>query len=321
MTTSLTGVKPTHLPHIGNLLGAIQPALRLAEEHDRSFYFIADYHALTTVRDPERLREHTRDVTASWLAAGLDPERSFVYRQSDVPEVFELAWAFACLLATGQLERGHAYKDAVAKGDNPNAGILFYPVLMAADIVLFDADVVPVGQDQAQHVELARDVATRFNHAFGETLVVPQVSLTEAKVVPGLDGAKMSKSRDNTIPVMASAKEIRKACMRIVTSSEGLDEPKDPASSTVFQLYSLIASPDATASMAERLVAGGYGWGHAKQALAEEVEALVAPIRSRYEQLREDPAELDAILVAGAERVRPIAHETMRRVRSAIGIT
>ena len=204
--TSLTGIKPTHLPHLGNYLGAIRPALSLVD-HYRTLYFIADYHALTTVRDPDALREYVRDVAATWLACGLDPDRTLLYRQSDVPEVFELTWVLSCLLATGQLERGHAYKDALARGESPNAGIFNYPLLMAADILLYDTDVVPIGRDQKQHLELTRDVATRLNHLYGEgTLVVPEALISDAPLVPGTDGEKMSKSKGNGIPLFEPPK-------------------------------------------------------------------------------------------------------------------
>ncbi|MCC6874440.1 MAG: tryptophan--tRNA ligase [Sandaracinaceae bacterium] len=319
--TSLTGIKPTGKPHLGNLLGAIEPALELAERF-HGFYFIADYHALTTMRDPKELRESVYDVTATWLACGLDPERTHVYRQSAVIEVFELSWILGCWLATGQLERGHAYKDAIDKGNaSPNAGIFNYPVLMAADILLYDCDVVPIGKDQLQHLEVARDVATRINHHYGGgTVVVPEAHLSAAPVVPGLDGQKMSKSKDNVIPLFAPAKELRKTVMKIVTGSETLEEPKTPEGTTVLELFKLVASPGDVETLAGKLRAGGYGWGHAKQDLYEALEAKLGPMRERYAALRGDTAELDRVLDAGAEKVRPIARRTVARVRRAIGI-
>jgi len=317
---AVTGIKPTGTPHLGNYLGAIRPALRLAERYE-AFYFIADYHALTTERDPEALRGYVRDVAATWLACGLDPERVVLFRQSDVPEVHELAWIFACLLGVGQLERGHAYKDAMARGEKPGAGILYYPVLMAADIVLYGADVVPVGKDQKQHLELTRDVAARLDHLYGEgTVRVPEALVTEAPLVPGLDGEKMSKSKGNTIPLFAPSKQLRKSVMRIVTGPEPLEAPKDPEPSTVWQLYRLVAGEAAAERMAERLRAGGYGWGHAKQELFEVLEAEIGPMRARYEALRTDPEGLDRVLGQGAERARSVARETIERVRRAIGI-
>ena len=317
---AVTGIKPTGTPHLGNYLGAIRPALRLAERYE-AFYFIADYHALTTERDPEALRGYVRDVAATWLACGLDPARVVLFRQSDVPEVHELAWIFACLLGVGQLERGHAYKDALARGEKPGAGILYYPVLMAADIVLYGADVVPVGKDQKQHLELTRDVAARLDHLYGEgTVRVPEALVTDAPLVPGLDGEKMSKSKGNTIPLFAPSKQLRKSVMRIVTGPEPLEAPKDPEPSTVWQLYRLVAGQAAAERMAERLRAGGYGWGHAKQELFEALEAEIGPMRARYEALRADPEGLDRVLREGADRARSVARETIERVRRAIGI-
>ncbi|MGF1469261.1 MAG: tryptophan--tRNA ligase [Sandaracinaceae bacterium] len=317
---SLTGIKPTNTPHLGNLLGSIHPALDLAERYE-GLYFVADYHALTTVRDPEALRAATYDVTATWLAAGLDPSATLLYRQSSVIEVFELAWVLSCLLATGQLERGHAYKAALDAGEAPNAGIFNYPVLMAADILLYDADVVPVGRDQLQHLELTRDVAQRVNHVFGEgTVVVPEPFLSDAPLVPGLDGEKMSKSRGNTIPVFASRKALRKAVMKVVTSSETLEEPMEPEGTTLMTLIELVGTPDEARTVAEKLRAGGYGWGHAKQALFEILDAQLGPRRDRYRELREDPAELDRILDEGSDRARALARTTIDRVRAATGI-
>ncbi|MFO0715043.1 MAG: tryptophan--tRNA ligase [Sandaracinus sp.] len=320
MKTSLTGIKPTHIPHIGNYLGAIRPALRLSETY-RTAYFIADYHALTTVRDAAALRGYVHDVAATWLACGLDPDKTVFYRQSDVPEVFELSWVLACITATGQLERGVAYKDAIAKGEAPNAGIFYYPVLMAADILLFDTDVVPIGVDQRQHVELARDMANRVNHLFGDgTLVVPEPMLTEAPLVPGLDGQKMSKSKGNTIPLFEGGKKLRKLCMSIVTGSETLEEPKKADGTPVFEIYRQLATPEQSAELAAKLAAGHFGWGHAKDALYEVIEGTFAPARARFATLRADPAELDRILARGAERARVVAQGTLERVRSRTGI-
>jgi tryptophanyl-tRNA synthetase len=319
---SLTGIKPTGTVHVGNYLGAMRPALKLAETYDSTLYFIADYHALTSVNDRAVLSSTVYDVAASWLAVGLDPERTLVYRQSDIVEVFELTWVFACLIATGQLERGHSYKDALAKGEAPNAGVFNYPVLMAADIVLYDSNVVPVGRDQRQHLEVARDVAIRFNHLFGEnTLVVPEAVVQTEVLVPGLDGQKMSKSYNNVIPLFGTAKELKKAVMSIVTGSESLEAPKEPEGTTLFTLYELFAGPEQAAALAAKLRAGNYGWGHAKQDLLEALESELGPIRERYMKLRSDEDELDRILARGAERARVIARATMERVRAATGIT
>lgn len=321
MKTSLTGIKPTSTPHLGNYLGAIRPGLA-KQKVCRTFYFVADYHALTSIWAPEELRKYTYDVTATWLACGLDPDHTLLYRQSDVPEVFELTWVLACMCATGQLERGHAYKDAVAKGEAPNAGVFNYPLLMAADILLFDTDEVPVGKDQKQHIELTRDLAMRVNHHFGETtLVVPEARIQEdSPLVPGTDGEKMSKSKGNTIPLFAPPKQLRKVVMGIRTGSEALEEPKDPDSATVYQLYRLVASPAQAEAMAEKLRAGNYGWGHAKEALFEAIEAEIGPKREKYAALRADEDELERILALGAARARQIARATLGRVRHAVGI-
>jgi tryptophanyl-tRNA synthetase len=317
--TSLTGIKPTHGPHLGNYLGAIRPALELAGDY-RTLYFIADYHALTTVRDAAAMQRHVRDVAATWLASGLDPANTIFFRQSGVPEVFELAWVLSCVLATGQLERGHAYKDALERGEAPNAGVFYYPVLMAADILLYDTDVVPIGADQKQHLEICRDVAQRVNHLFGEgTLVVPEARITEAPLVPGLDGQKMSKSKGNAIPLFGPPKELRKAILGIVTGSEALEAPKEPDGSVVYRLFQQVA-PSRAPEMAEKLRAGGYGWGHAKQELFEAIDAELAPRRAVYEGFRSDEAKLDSLLDEGAEKARVIARATLRRVRTAVGM-
>ncbi|MEM7138807.1 MAG: tryptophan--tRNA ligase [Myxococcota bacterium] len=319
MKTSLTGIKPTNLPHLGNYLGAIRPALSLVDQY-RTLYFIADYHALTTVRDPAKLRAYVRDVAAAWLASGLDPKRTLLYRQSDVPEVFELTWVLSCFLATGQLERGHAFKDALSRGESPSAGLFNYPVLMAADILLYDTDVVPIGKDQKQHLELTRDVAMRINHLYGDnTLVVPDALISEAPLVPGTDGEKMSKSRGNSIPLFEAPKKLRKVVMAIKTTSDALDDATTAEGSTVHDLYQLVA-PDRASHMAEQLKGPGYGWGHAKQDLFEAIEAEIGPMREAYLDIRADEAKIDAVLGEGAERARAIAHATIDRVRAAIGI-
>lgn len=321
MKRSLTGIKPTGTIHVGNYLGAMRPAMSLVDAYDSSFYFIADYHALTTVHDRGQMHTMVYDVAAAWLAVGLDPERTVLYRQSAVTEVFELTWVLSCLIATGQLERGHAYKDAVARGEAPNAGIFNYPVLMAADIVLYDTTVVPVGQDQRQHLELARDVAQRVNHVFGEgTLVVPQPVIQQDLLVPGLDGQKMSKSYGNVIPLFASRKELKKTVMSIVSSSEPLEAPKEPEGTTLFTLFKYVAGDDKAAVLAQKLRAGGYGWGHAKLDLLTALEDELGPLRERYLALRGDEAKLDALLAQGEARARVIARATMERVRDVTGI-
>jgi tryptophanyl-tRNA synthetase len=326
---SLTGIKPTGVMadprkggalHIGNYFGAIRPALRLIEQYD-CIYFIADYHGLTTQRDPAAMRNNVYDIAATWLACGLDPARTLLFRQSDVIEVFELAWIFACMIATGQLERGHAYKEALASGEAPNAGIFNYPVLMAADIILYDANVVPIGADNKQHLEIARDVAVRINHHYGEgTVVVPEALITEAPILPGDDGRKMSKSYGNTIPLFAPQAALRDAIMKYKSDSAPLEAPKQPEGAIVFELYKLVASEAQVQEMAGKLRAGGYGWGHAKQELFTALDAQLAPLRERYAALRADERKLDEVLQAGALRARAIAQRTMARLRKAIGI-
>lgn len=321
MTRSLTGIKPTGTIHVGNYLGAMRPALQLVDRYDSSLYFIADYHALTAVHDRAALHSSIYDVAAAWLAAGLDPERTLLFRQSAVLEVFELTWIFCCLVATGQLERGHSYKDALAKGHAPNAGIFNYPLLMAADIILYDSTVVPVGRDQRQHLEIARDVAVRFNHVFGaDVLVVPDGLVQDEVLVPGTDGQKMSKSYGNVIPLFGSSKDTKKAVMSIVTGSEPLEAPKQAEGTTVFTLYRQVAGEEKARELQAKLAAGGYGWGHAKQDLIAALEDTLSPMRERYQKLRSDERALDAILGRGAERARGIASATMERVRDAIGI-
>jgi tryptophanyl-tRNA synthetase len=326
----LTGIKPTGSPHLGNYLGAIRPALALAELPDtEALYFIADYHALTTVHDGKTMEAMTREVAATWLAFGLDPERTLFYRQSDVPETFELSWILACFTSKGWMNKMHAYKarvqeqgtDADTADAGINMGLYGYPVLMAADILLFDTDLVPVGKDQVQHVEIARDMAQRINHVYkAELLRLPQAKVDEqTAVVIGLDGRKMSKSYDNTIPLLAPAKQLRKTVNKIVTDSTPPEAPKDPDTSHIFTLYKLFATPAQVAELRARY-ASGIGWGEAKAALADVLEATVAGPRAIYDALIADPARLDALLLRGAERARDLAAPTMARLRKALGI-
>jgi len=327
----LTGIKPTGSPHIGNYLGAIRPALELARRPDlQALYFIADYHALIGVEDPTALADMTYEVAATWLACGLDPARCLFYRQSDVPEIFELTWIFSCFTSKGWMNKAHAYKARVAENAaageadldaGVSMGLYAYPVLMAADIVLFDSDLVPVGKDQVQHVEIARDIAQRIDHVYGADLLrLPEALLDEAAaIVPGTDGRKMSKSYGNTIPLFAPAKQLRKAVNRIVTDSTPPEAPKDPDTSIVFQIYRMVATPAETAALRDRYRAG-IGWGEAKGALADVLEAMLAPARARYDALIGDRAGLDALLADGAARARDLARPTLARVRKAIGI-
>jgi tryptophanyl-tRNA synthetase len=298
------------------------PALKLtAESEYRGIYFIADYHALTSQRDADALRQNVRDVAATWLAAGLDPQKTLLFRQSAVPEVFELSWIFSCLVAAGQLERGHAYKDALDRGEAPSAGLFNYPLLMAADIILYDAAVVPVGADQKQHLEIARDIAVRVNHLYGpDTVVVPEPLITNGPVVPGLDGRKMSKSYGNTVPLFAPSKALRSAILKVKSDSTALETPKEPDGALVYELYKLVADEEQQRALAAKLRAGNYGWGHAKQELYEVLEARLGPLREKYVELRSHPERIDAILEVGAQEARTRAQRTIKRVRAAIGI-
>jgi tryptophanyl-tRNA synthetase len=329
----LTGIKPTGAPHIGNLLGAIRPALRLADQGLEAMYFIADYHALTTIHPPdhkpEALRQMTYEVAATWLAMGLDPERTLFYRQSDVPEIFELAWVLACFTSKGWMNKAHAYKDVVAKreaaGDTDvdagiNIGVYLYPVLMAADILAFDIDLVPVGKDQIQHVEIARDIAQRINSAYGkEVLRLPKAKLEDnAAIVVGTDGKKMSKSYDNTIPLFAPPKQMKKVINQIVTDSRPPEEPKEPEG-TIFEIYKAIASPDEVAALAARY-RSGIGWGDAKKALLDRFEQEVGAARVTYDALMADTSQIDRLLLAGAAKARTTARAVLDRVRDATAI-
>ena len=320
---SLSGIKPTGTPHLGNVLGMIQPAIALQEEYD-AFYFVADYHALTTVKDPTVMRQKVYQITAYFLAYGLDPERTAFFRQSDIPEVTELTWMLSCVTHMGLLERAHAYKAAIDRGEDKsiNHGVFAYPVLMASDILIYDSDVVPVGADQVQHLEMTRDMAQKFNSAFGGNfLKLPEAKVRkEVATVPGIDGRKMSKSYDNLIEPLATSKKLRKQCMKIETDSTPLEAPKDPDTCTVVDLYKLVATDEEVAQMEQNYRAGGYGYGHAKQALFEKLESTFATPREKYESIKDDEAYLEKVLSDGAQRVRPIVEEVMERLRRATGL-
>jgi len=316
---SLTGIKPTATPHLGNLMGAIRPALSLQESHD-AYYFIADLHAFTTLHDREAMRRYSVEVAATWLALGLDPARTVLWTQSDVPETCELAWILGCVTGHGVLERAHAYKAARDAGKDLNVGTFTYPVLMAADILLYDANVVPVGKDQKQHVEIARDMALAFNARFGEAIVVPEPRIVEeVAVVPGIDGRKMSKSYGNGVEIFLSSKALRKRLMQIVTDATPLEDPKDPTGDNVYALYKLFATPEESAALAARYRAGNFGYGHAKEELYQVLDRALGPARERYAALLADPASVERILDQGAERARSVARTTMARVRDACG--
>jgi tryptophanyl-tRNA synthetase len=331
MKRILTGIKPTGTPHVGNYLGAIRPALRHASDPAlEACYFIADYHALTSVHDRAQMDHLVHEVAATWLACGLDPARTLFYRQSDIPEIPELSWILACFTSKGWMNKMHAYKAHVAAAETAgeadvdaglSMGVYTYPILMAADIIAFDAHLVPVGKDQVQHVEIARDMAQRFNHVYKQdVLVLPQASVDDnVATIPGLDGRKMSKSYDNTIPLFAPTKQLKKVIGRMVTDSSPPEAPKDPATSTIFQLYRLFATPAEIEALRARYEAG-IGWGDAKAELYRVLDEHVAPARARYDALMADRAQVDALLADGARRARAIAGPVLARARRAIGI-
>jgi tryptophanyl-tRNA synthetase len=326
---SLTGIKPTGELHIGNYFGAIKPALELAMEYDAR-YFIADYHGLNTMKDPKELNSTIRHVAAGWLACGLDPEKVIFYRQSSIPEVFELTTMIMAFTAKGLMNRAHAYKAAsqenIDKNEDTDAGInmgLFtYPVLMASDIIIFDSDIVPVGKDQVQHVEMAQDIAQSVNANYKkQVLKVPEAVVQEnVAVVPGLDGRKMSKSYGNIIPLFVPEKNLHKIIMRITTNSQSVEEAKDPDTSQIFQLYKLFADKCEQEALASRYRGGGMGWGEAKEELFRVVNRCLTPIREHYDAIMADIPSLDKVLQRGAEKARPIASAVLSRFRKAAGV-
>ena len=320
MKRILTGIQPSGVPHIGNFFGAIRQVLEL-QKMGESFVFIADLHSLTTSPKAEDLRDRVKRLAVDFLACGLDPETTVFYKQSDVPEVVELMWYLSNVTGVGLLERAHSYKDKIAKGFSPNTGLFTYPVLMAADILLYQAQLVPVGKDQKQHLEITRDVAIRFNQTYGDVFTIPDGYIPDnVAVIPGLDGQKMSKSYNNTIEIFGEEKPLRKKFMSIKTDSKGMEEPKDPDTCNVFQLYKLFATPEQQEEMRARYIAGNYGYGHAKQALFEAYMDYFAPMRKRREELVNNMDYVDAILKRGAERAREEAMKTLTKVRELVGI-
>lgn len=316
----LSGIQPTGRPHWGNYFGAIRQYIAL-QGNQQAFYFIADLHALTTIRDAEQLRQLRLDAALDLLALGLDPQHATLFLQSDVPEVTELTWLLMTVTSMGLLEKCHAYKDKKAKGLPADAGLFTYPVLMAADILLYDSDVVPVGVDQVQHIEVTRDVAQRFNHLYGEVFVLPTPRvLDDSAKVPGTDGEKMSKSYGNTIDIFEPEKKLRKKIMSIKTDSTPVEAPKDPDTCPIFALYKLFATPEQQAALAERYRAGGMGYGEAKQALFELASAFFAPARARRDELAADPRIVHDILAAGAKRARVKGAEVLSRAKAACGL-
>jgi tryptophanyl-tRNA synthetase len=325
----LTGITTTGTPHLGNYVGAIRPAIAASKDSSLdSFFFLADYHALIKCQDPQLVRQSSREIAATWLALGLDTDNALFYRQSDIPEIPELTWVLCCNAAKGLMNRAHAYKAAVQAneeaGEDPDFGItmgLFnYPVLMAADILMFNASHVPVGRDQVQHLEMARDIAQRFNHNFAEVFTLPEAVVDDSvAVLQGLDGRKMSKSYHNTIPLFQTEKQLRKSINKIKTNLLEPGEPKDPEDSTVFQVWAAFASPGETRRM-RREFENGIAWGEAKKQLFELVNGELAAARERYERLMDDPGHIEAVLKQGAERAREYSVPLMQKVRAAVGI-
>ena len=316
----LSGIQPSGALHIGNYFGMMRPAVALQTEGE-ALYFVADYHALTSLRDPEMLRANSRRVALDFLACGLNPERATLFRHSDVPQVTELAWILSTVAPMGLLERAHSYKDKLARGMSPYVGLFSYPILMAADILIYDSDVVPVGKDQKQHIEITRDLAVKLNETYGQIFKLPEPRIQPAtETVPGIDGQKMSKSYGNNIDIFSDEKEMRKRVMSIVTDSVAVDAPKDPATSTIFKLYSLVASKDEIADMRQRFVKGGTGYGDFKKQLFEKLWEFFAPMRKRREEILEDKSYIDDVLARGAIRANEIANRVMDRVREAVGL-
>ena len=322
----LSGIQPSGALHIGNYFGMMQPAVALQAEGD-ALYFIADYHALTTLHDAAALRTNSRRVALDFLACGLDPGRATLFRHSDVPQVTELAWILSTVAPMGLFERAHSYKDKLARGISPTVGLFNYPVLMAADILIYDSDIVPVGKDQKQHIEMTRDLAVKMNETYGQSepdgriFKLPEARIRPAtETVPGIDGQKMSKSYGNNIDIFGDEKEMRKRVMSIVTDSTSVEAPKEPASSTIFKLYSLVASKEEVADMRERFLKGGTGYGDFKKQLFEKVWEYFAPMRKRREEILNDKAYIDDVLARGAKRANEIADQVMQRVREAVGL-
>jgi tryptophanyl-tRNA synthetase len=321
MSRILTGVQSTGVPHLGNILGAIAPAIEMANDpKNESFLFIADLHSLTQIKNAQELSDNTYGVAAAWLAMGLDHEKTVFYRQSDVPETTELSWYLSCYFPYQRLTLAHSFKDKSDRLEDVNSGLFTYPMLMAADILLYDANYVPVGKDQLQHLEMTRDVASRFNHAMGEAFVIPEAKINDGTMyVPGTDGNKMSKSRDNFINIFLPKKQLKKQIMGIQTDSTPLEDPKDPDSCNVFALYKIMAKPEQVQEMRNNYLAGNYGYGHAKTALLNLILEDYAEAREKFDYFMSNKNELDTILEAGAEKARRVSSEVLSRVRTKLG--
>ncbi|QXP80636.1 MULTISPECIES: tryptophan--tRNA ligase [Winogradskyella] len=321
MARILTGVQSTGTPHLGNILGAILPAIEMANDaKNESFLFIANLHTLTQIKDAEELRNHTYSVAATWLAFGLDIEKTVFYRQSDIPQVTELSWYLSCFFPYQRLTLAHGFKDKADRLEDVNSGLFTYPMLMAADILIYDAEIIPVGKDQLQHIEMTRDVASRFHAKMGETFVLPEGKILESgMLIPGTDGEKMSKSRGNFINIFLPDKQLRKKIMSIETDSTALEDPKDWCTCNCFAIYSLLASEEQLAAMKANYEGGNYGYGHAKQALYELVVERFAEQRERYHYYMDNLEEVDAALAVGAKKAKLVANDVLKRVRERVG--
>lgn len=321
MSRILTGIQSTGTPHLGNILGAIIPAIQMAQDpKNESFLFIADMHSLTQIKNGEELRNNTYATAATWLAFGLDIEKTVFYRQSDVPQVTELAWYLSCFYPYQRLTLAHSFKDKADRLEDVNSGLFSYPMLMAADILLYDANIVPVGKDQLQHLEMTRDVASRFHHQLGETFVIPEAKVQEETMyVPGTDGEKMSKSKGNILDIFQTDKKLRKQIMGIVTDSIPMEDPKDPTKDNVFALYKILASPEEIEEMSANYLAGNYGYGHAKQALYEVILNKFEEPRERFEYYMNHLNEVDEALAIGSEKAKKVANGVLERVRGKLG--
>lgn len=321
MSRILTGVQSTGTPHLGNLLGAIIPAIQMSKEpNEESFLFIADLHSLTQIKNADELRQNTYSTAATWLAFGVDVEKTVFYRQSDVPQVTELSWYLSCFYPYQRLTLAHSFKDKADRLEDVNSGLFSYPMLMAADILLYDADIVPVGKDQLQHLEMSRDVANRFNHQMGDTLIPPEAKIQESTMyVPGTDGEKMSKSKGNIIDIFLTDKQLRKQIMKIKTDSTPLEDPKDPDTCNLFALYKLVADEGQIEQMRANYIEGNYGYGHAKQAFYELILEKFKTEREKYHYYMDNLEEIDTVLLKGAEKAHLVADKVLKRVRTKLG--
>ena len=320
MSRILTGIQSSGVPHLGNILGAIIPAIELSKKFE-SFFFIADLHAITTVRDANTLKKNTLATAAAWLAFGLDTSTNILYRQSDIPQVTELMWYLNCITPYPMLANAHSFKDKSDRLSDVNAGLFTYPVLMAADIILYNANTVPVGKDQLQHLEITRDIAKSFNHIFGETFIIPEAKTQENHmIIPGTDGEKMSKSYNNYISILGPEKVLKKQIMSIVTDSKGLEEPKDPNTCHIFQLYKLIGSNEEIECLKNNYIKGGFGYGHAKNALLKLILEKYKTPRSRFDEFMQNPQKIENELQKGSEKAKEVANSVLEKVKNKLGL-